>query len=65
MSMFRKGFTFAVSIIIVIALPLAQIPAMAMEGGTEAFGSVMMPTIKEQMIRLIRNRIIQKMMMVV
>lgn len=48
--MFRKGFTFAVSIITVIALPLAQIPAMAMEGGTEAFGSVMLPTIKEEII---------------
>ena len=50
MSMFRKGFTFAISIITVIALPLTQIPAMAMEGGTEAFGSVMLPTIKEEII---------------
>ena len=50
MSMFRKGFTFAVSIITVIALPLTQIPVMAMEGGTEAFGSVMLPTIKEEII---------------
>ena len=50
MSMFRKGFTFAISIITVIALPLTQIPVMAMEGGTEAFGSVMLPTIKEEII---------------
>lgn len=50
MSMFRKGFTFAVSILTVIALPLTQIPVMAMEGGTEAFGSVMLPTIKEEII---------------
>ncbi|SCW31896.1 hypothetical protein SAMN02910400_00330 [Lachnospiraceae bacterium C10] len=40
MSMFRKGIIFAISIITTMAIPLAQIPAMAMEGGTEAFGSV-------------------------
>ena len=50
MSMFRKGIIFAISIIITMAIPLAQIPAMAMEGGTEAFGSVMLPTIKEEII---------------
>ena len=50
MSMFRKGIIFAISIITTMAIPLAQIPAMAMEGGTEAFGSVMLPTIKEEII---------------
>ena len=50
MSMFRKGIIFAISIIITMAIPLAQISAMAMEGGTEAFGSVMLPTIKEEII---------------
>ena len=50
MSMFRKGLIFAASIITITALPLAQIPVMAMEGGTEAFESVMLPTIKEEII---------------
>lgn len=50
MSMFRKGIIFAISIITTMAIPLAQIPVMAMEGGTEAFGSVMLPTIKEEII---------------
>lgn len=50
MSMFRKGLIFAASIITITALPLTQIPVMAMEGGTEAFGSVMLPTINEEII---------------
>lgn len=50
MSMFRKGLIFAVSIITTMALPLKQIPVIAMEGGTEAVGSVMLPTIKEEII---------------
>ena len=50
MSMFRKGLIFTASIITIAALPLTQIPVMAMEGGTEAFGSVMLPTIKEEII---------------
>jgi len=48
--MFRKGLIFAASIITITSLPLAQISVMAMEGGTEAFGSVMLPTIKEEII---------------
>ena len=50
MSMFRKGIIFAISIITTMAIPLSQIPVMAMEDGTEAFGSVMLPTIKEEII---------------
>ena len=50
MSMFKKGLIFAASIITIAALPLTQIPVMAMEGGTEAFGSVMLPTINEEII---------------
>lgn len=50
MSILRKGLLSAVSTITMMALPLTHIPAMAMEGGTEAIGSVMLPTIKEQII---------------
>lgn len=50
MSMFRKGIIFAISIITTMVIPLTRIPVMAMEGGTEAFGSVMLPTIKEEII---------------
>ncbi len=50
MSMIRKGLLFAVSIIIMPALLLRQIPVMATEGDTETAGSAMLPTIKEEII---------------
>ena len=50
MSMFRKGLAVTLSILTIVALSFSRFTAMAMEGGTEAFGSVMLPTIKEEII---------------
>lgn len=50
MAVLRKGLIFATTIITMMALPFTQTSVMAMEGGTEAIGSVMLPTIKEQII---------------
>lgn len=50
MSMFKKGLGYVLVTLSVTAMPFLQVSSYAMEGGTEAFGSVMLPTIKEEII---------------
>ena len=50
MSMFKKGLGYVLVTLSMTAMPFLQVSSYAMEGGTEAFGSVMLPTIKEEII---------------
>ena len=50
MSLLKKGFRYVLATLPMTVITFSQVSSYAMEGGTEAFGSVMLPTIKEEII---------------